>query len=110
MAALEPDTLEPNWTLGDLLYKARHDVRLSQTEMGAFVGVSRGTVSRWENNEDEPTVGQLRRLAEATHAPWLLNAQNWKLLRTIDLRVLHNPEPPLPLDWNDDRALSVCPE
>lgn len=89
--------VELQWSLGDCLYKARRAAGLSQAQFGEIVGVSRGTVSRWENDQDEPTVGQLRRLSEAASAPWLLDSQNWKLMRdTIDLRVLTNPEPELP--------------
>jgi transcriptional regulator with XRE-family HTH domain len=38
----------PEWTLGDRLRKAREHAGLSQTELGAEIGVSLSSVSRYE--------------------------------------------------------------
>lgn len=92
--------LEPVWTLGDFIAKARRDAGLDQADIAAACGVSRGLVSRWERDQSEPTARQLLRIAELTSAQYLTDPQNWKLLTVLDLRVVPNANPRLPLvDW-----------
>ena len=39
------------WTFGDRLVRIRKSLGLSQTEMGALIGVAKKSISRWENDE-----------------------------------------------------------
>lgn len=54
------------WTLGDKIAKARRFAGLEQDELGSAVGVSRALVSKWERDKSEPTVSQVRSIAQAT--------------------------------------------
>lgn len=63
-------------TNGELLAKAREHADLDQIELAALLGVSRTTVSRWENNKADPSVRQVKRIEEVTGADWL-----WSHLR-----------------------------
>lgn len=58
--------------IGDELRKARRLAGIKQADLAKIVGVSRATVSNWENGIGEPTISQWRRIAEAVDAPWLL--------------------------------------
>lgn len=57
--------------LGDVLRRARLDAGLDQKELANKIGVSGGAISKWELGYSEPTVTQLRKIAEATDADWL---------------------------------------
>jgi transcriptional regulator with XRE-family HTH domain len=47
--------LEPQWTLGDRLRKAREVAGLSQTEMAEAIGIARNSVGRYEAGAYEPS-------------------------------------------------------
>jgi transcriptional regulator with XRE-family HTH domain len=65
-------TLEaPVWTFGELLWKARKDADLEQSEVAKVLGVSRALVSRWEHDLSDPGRRQLARFIELTGADWL---------------------------------------
>lgn len=102
--------LEPDWSLGDYIAKARRTAGLDQADIAATCGVSRALVSRWERDQSEPTARQLLRIVELTGAQYLTDPQNWKLMNTIDLRVLHNPVPRLPIDWTTVDPERISPE
>ena len=46
--------LVPQWTLADRLAKARHLTRLSQEDFGHLLGISGGSVKRYEAGTHEP--------------------------------------------------------
>jgi transcriptional regulator with XRE-family HTH domain len=56
-------------TLGGRLRAARMIRGLDQDEIGALVGASRPTVSKWERDKTEPTVSQLILWSRATQQP-----------------------------------------
>jgi transcriptional regulator with XRE-family HTH domain len=63
----------PDLTLGELLAKSRRAKGIrSQAAMAHRLGVSRNTVTRWETNEDVPTMGMLIAWAAITGAEWVL--------------------------------------
>jgi transcriptional regulator with XRE-family HTH domain len=47
--------LEPRWTLGDRLRKAREIAGLTQTEMAEQIGIARNSVGRYESGDYEPS-------------------------------------------------------
>ncbi len=51
--------------LGQLIQKLRTDRKLSQKQVALSVGIDRGQYSRIENGKVEPTLGTLRKIAEA---------------------------------------------
>lgn len=66
-------TLLDVMTFGDALTKARKMAELNQTELAEMIGVSQSQISKWENSSGYPDVGELRAIAEATEAEWLLD-------------------------------------
>ncbi len=74
------------------LHRLRHG--LTQEEMGALLGVSQRTVSRWESGHDNPSISRQRLLRDITVAP------QSQLLTRLILSVQHCPAP---------RALSIFP-
>lgn len=51
-----------NWAM--LVKKLREKLLLTQMELSEFLGVSYGTVNRWEKGHYEPTMKQKRKLQE----------------------------------------------
>lgn len=51
--------------LGQIIQKLRTDRKLSQKAVALSVGIDRGQYSRIENGKVEPTLGTLRKIAEA---------------------------------------------
>ena len=74
------------------LYRLRHSI--TQEEMGALLGVSQRTISRWESGHDRPNGERQRALRGLTASP------DSQLLRRIVCSVENCPAP---------RALSVFP-
>lgn len=72
MAVTTPQSDEL-WTLGNLITKARKDAGLSQDELAALIKRARKTISRWETGPWEPRMRDLRLIAAATSAPWLVS-------------------------------------
>lgn len=63
----------PDLSLGELLAKSRRAKGIrSQAAMAARLGVSRNTVTRWETNEDTPSMGMVIAWAAITGAEWVL--------------------------------------
>ena len=56
----------PVYTLGERLAKSRRDAGLEQADLAAMLGVSVGTISRWERNMSKPDVEQARAWAQRT--------------------------------------------
>ena len=51
-------------TLGQLIRKDREARRMTQEDLGFRVGVSQGTISKWErDNNERPTLDKLREIA-----------------------------------------------
>lgn len=53
--------------LGENIRKARKALKLSQEALGELTGANRVTISKYENNEYNPSIPALKRLAEALH-------------------------------------------
>ena len=51
--------------LGQVIQQMRSNRKLSQKEVALSVGIDRGQYSRIENGKVEPTLGTLRKIAEA---------------------------------------------
>jgi len=56
-------------SIGENLRGARESRGKNQTELGASVGLNRRVISEWENGKKEPTMGQLRKMAEFLGIP-----------------------------------------
>lgn len=52
---------------GDNLYKLRKDAKMSQEKLAEEVGVSRQSVSKWENGESYPEMENILKLCEIFH-------------------------------------------
>lgn len=63
-------TPTPIWTLGERMWKARKDRGLEQSDVAKAVGVSRALVSRWERDQSEPGIHQLRKFATELSVDW----------------------------------------
>ena len=50
--------------LGNNILKARKQLRLSQEQLGAAVGVTRQTISNWELNQGAASIGKAKELAD----------------------------------------------
>jgi len=55
--------------MGDIKYYRKRK-RLSQTELGEMVGMSRFSIAAYENGEKSPTVGTLEKIASVLDAPF----------------------------------------
>ena len=54
-------------SLGENIRAARKALKLSQEELAELIGSNRVTISKYENNEYNPSVPALKRLADALH-------------------------------------------
>ena len=54
-------------SIGNNIRTARKALKLSQEALGELIGANRVTISKYENNEYNPSIPALRRLAEALH-------------------------------------------
>ena len=48
---------------GELLIKLRNEIGLSSTELADIIGVSKSSISKWENDADEPSIDALLKLS-----------------------------------------------
>lgn len=91
----------PVWTLGDLMWKARKDAGLDQSEVAAALNVSRSLVGKWENDKSTPNVRQVVRFAELTKFDpyWLVETLKTRSEKSTKSRSRHlskisdNPAP-----------------
>lgn len=65
---------ELQWSLGELIRKARESASMEQLDLALAIGVSRPQVSKWERNKAVPSVFELLKISEATGADWLWTA------------------------------------
>ena len=77
MSTAEVGMTYPQFNFGDRIRKVRRDVaRLSQSEMGAAIGVSQKVYAAWESGRSRPTdiVEIAKRVETLTLVPagWLL--------------------------------------
>lgn len=68
-----------DYGFGNRLYTLRKQRRLSQSQLGAMIGVSNKAISKWENGAAKPGIGTAEKLALA------LNTTMEKLLRQDDI-------------------------
>ena len=54
-------------TIGDRIREVRKLNRITQEKLAELLGVSRVTISSWENNENAPTVDNIIYLSETFH-------------------------------------------
>lgn len=59
----------PSSPIGDYIVCARKRAKLTQTQLGDILGVTKGNVSSWENANHLPSIPQLRRISEVTGEP-----------------------------------------
>jgi transcriptional regulator with XRE-family HTH domain len=66
--------LNPTWTLGDKMNKARRACGMEQADIAHALGVSRAQVSKWERDISEPAATQAVKFASLTGVTleWLL--------------------------------------
>lgn len=76
-------------TFGATVRFLRQQRQLSQTELGALIGVSHPAISHWESDADRPRRATLPRLAEALGCSLtdLTNGVAWPMPPTIDERI-----------------------
>lgn len=60
------ETLEPTYTLGERIRRARMDRGWQQEDLARVVGVSRPQVSKWERNKAIPDIIEAVAIAEHT--------------------------------------------
>src|SRR5947207_7473943 len=67
-------TLNPTWTLGDRISKARRACGMEQADVALALDVSRAQVSKWERDVSEPSASQAVKYAALTGVAveWLL--------------------------------------
>lgn len=87
--AVTANPVEPEWTAGDRILRARKHAKLEQSQVADALGVSRALVSMWERDLSEPRVSQLKKLAEicGVSQKWLLgfSESGYKqILRSVD--------------------------
>lgn len=68
--------VDPEFTIGERIAKARRDRGWDQQQLADAVGVSRPLVSKWERSKSLPDVVQAMEICRHTHKRlvWLLNA------------------------------------
>ncbi len=59
--------------IGDQIRVARTLAHIDQHELGRRVGVSKSTISNWENGRGEPSITEWAAIARATGAEWMLD-------------------------------------
>lgn len=62
------DALEPEFALIRALIRKRLQAKLSQAELAKKVGTKQSAISRLESGSYNPTIGMLRKVAEALDA------------------------------------------
>ncbi len=53
-----------DYQFGNFIYALRQEKKLSQSELGALVGVSNKAVSKWENGASKPSMDTIKKLSE----------------------------------------------
>ena len=60
------DALETEFSIADILIKARTGANLSQVELAERMGTSQSTIARLESGRGNPSIATLERFAAAT--------------------------------------------
>lgn len=65
--AHDPDSLEMQVTnrTGAMIRQRRLDIEMTQTQLSVLVGTNQQTIARYENGEQEMSIGRLVRIAAA---------------------------------------------
>ena len=61
----EYESLEPEFQIIREMIKAREEKNITQVELSNLTGISQADISRLESGEANPTIGILKRVAEA---------------------------------------------
>lgn len=56
--------------LGDRIKRARKKIGLTQEDIANKIGVKRSVISKYENGLIEPSISQLKKIADALDVPW----------------------------------------
>ena len=51
------------------LAATRVNAKMNQKEWAEYIGVDLSTISNWESGKTEPTIGQIRKMSEASKIP-----------------------------------------
>lgn len=81
-------------TVGETIKNARTSKNLSQEKLANFIGVdSRITISNYENNKNNPTYENTKRLSEVLDIPeqFLFDNANEKIKRITEAEISRNP-------------------
>lgn len=83
---MDQTTLTPVWTLGDRLRKARDFAGITSTDMAGRLGVSRNTITNYENDHTSPSVLAVRAYATETGVDidWLTDGARSRCFSTGD--------------------------
>lgn len=76
---------------GDVVKKLRINQNISQVELAKKLGVSKQTVSNWENNNIQPSIDMLTKVAEyfSVTTDYLLELDDRKFLEVTGLSDQH---------------------
>lgn len=79
--SIQTATEAPVWTLGDRIYKTRRSTGLNQSDFAERIGISRRSLSKYENDESTPGKAVLLSMALFAGVP-----VDWLRYGTADLR------------------------
>jgi len=79
-------------SLAERIRKARLSAGLTQPDLGAAIGVTKGAVSNWENGRDSPTHKHLKQIGGAC---------------SVNLAWLHDDQGHIPLTTQQRKALEI---
>ena len=76
--------------LGDRIKRARKKIGLTQEDIANKIGVKRSVISKYENGLIEPSISQLKKIADALDVPWYeLYSDSSYVVNSINERHLH---------------------
>ena len=76
------EELFPYFDLSLEIGRLRADMDMTQTEFGHLVGVPQSTIARLESGQQNPSVGTLKRIAEATGTELVIEFRQPRRQRT----------------------------
>lgn len=92
-----PSQPPPPGTMGALVQRLRGDARSQEAFAdlcgGRGTGFNQGAVSRWERNEDLPTIPQLRRMVEVAEGTDADLSEGLSLIAGLPVQVCTSTDP-----------------